>query len=118
MVRTVTPRNFAACLVVSRSCVLSAGLLSLFIEDSPFWGFMVIAPFCLSMLVKFYRQNNFNTDELIRQGDEEPPVRLGGFSFYILLRLLLEEGEELLEDSLSSLSLLSSLNFSQGTKQS
>ena len=53
--------------------------------------------------------------ERMGQVHEEPPVRLGGFSFYILLRLLLLESEleeELSEDSSSS------LNFSQGVKQS
>ena len=49
--------------------------------------------------------------------DEEPPERLGGFSFYtlLLLRLLLEEEDEELSEELLSSSLL---NFSQGTKQS
>ena len=66
----------------------------------------------------FFCQRNSIRTESKRQGDEEPPVRLGGFSFYtrLLLRLLLlwelELVEELSEESSSS------PNFSHGVKQS
>ena len=68
-------------------------------------------------MVLFFRQRNFIKTESKRQGDEEPPVRWGGFSFYtrLLLRLLLLElvlVEELSEASSSS------PNFSHGVKQS